>query len=241
MAGEEIIYSTSILAGADLSDKQFHCIKLNASGQMILSGAGENTLGILQDKPASGQVGAVCCLGKSMAVYGAEVTANQDLTPDSLGRLVPATGNDAQVAVAAQSGSVGEIHSVYLVSRASAGAIQKSVLSIPYKLSKIANGDLVTEIVPGFPGRIIKWWFTITDPATTPAKTADLNLEINSANVTGGVLQLTSANCTPRGSKVEADAISANNVFGAEDSISIEASNVTAFAEGEGVLMISIE
>jgi hypothetical protein len=241
MPGEEIVYSTSIMAGADLSSKQFHCIKLNASGQMILSGAGENSLGILQDKPASGQVGAVCCLGKSMAVYGAEVTANQDLTPDALGRLVPATGNDAVVAVAAESGSVGEIHSVYLVSRASAGAIQKSILSIPYKLSKIANGDLVTEIVPGFPGRIIKWWFTITDPATTAAKAADLNLEINSANVTGGVLQLTSANCTPKGSKVEAAAITANNVFGAEDSISIEASNVTAFAEGEGVLMIAIE
>ena len=153
MPGEEIVYSTSIMAGADLSSKQFHCIKLNASGQMILSGAGENSLGILQDKPASGQVGAVCCLGKSMAVYGASVTANQDLTPDASGRLVPATGSDAVVAVAAESGSVGEIHSVYLVSRASAGAIQKSILSIPYKLSKIANGDLVTEIVPGFPGQ----------------------------------------------------------------------------------------
>ena len=128
MSGEEIVYSTSIVAGANLSGKQFHCIKLNASGLMILSGAGENSLGILQDKPASGQVGAVCCLGKSMAVYGAEVTANQDLTPDALGRLVPATGNDAVVAVAAESGSVGEIHSVYLVSRASAGAIQKSIL-----------------------------------------------------------------------------------------------------------------
>ena len=241
MAGEEIVYSTSIMAGADLSDKQFHCIKLNASGQMILSGAGENSLGIVQDKPASGQVGAVCCLGKSMAVYGASVTANQNLTPDANGKLVPATGNDAQVAVATESGSVGEIHSVYLISRASAGAIQKSVLSIPYRLSKIANGDLVTEIIPGFPGRIIKWWFTITDPATTAAKAADLNLEINTTNVTGGVLQLTSANCTPKGSKVAAAAISANNVFGAEDSISIEASNVTAFAEGEGVLMIAIE
>ena len=240
MPTEEIVYSTSLLAGADLSDKQFRCIKLNASGLMILSGAGENALGILQDKP-SGQVGAVCCLGKSLAVYGATVTANQNLTPDASGRLVPATGSDAQVAVAAESGSVGEIHSVYLVSRASAGAIQKSVLSIPYKLSKIANGDLVTAIVPGFPGRIIKWWITIIDPATTAAKLADLNLEIGTVDVTGGLLALTSANCTPKGCKVEAAAITANNVFGAEDSISIEASNVTAFVEGEGVIMIAIE
>ena len=241
MPTDEIVHSTSILAGADLSSKQFYAVKLNASGLMILSGAGENALGILQDKPASGQVGAVCCLGKSLAIYGATVTANQNLTPDASGRLVPATGSDAQVGVAAESGYVGEIHSVYLVSRASAGAIQKSVLSIPYKLSKMANGDLVTAIVPGFPGRIIKWWITITDPATTPAKLADLNLEIGTVDVTAGVLSLTSANCTPKGAKVEAAAITGNNVFTAEDSISIEASGTTAFVEGEGVLMIAIE
>lgn len=240
MAVEEIVYSTSVIAGSDLSAKQFYCVKLNASGQIVLSGAGENALGILQDKPASGQVGAVCCLGKSMAMLGAEVVAGQNLTPDSGGKLVPATGSDAVVAVAAESGSVGEVRSVYVVSRATSGAIQKSILSIPVKLSKIANGDLLTEFTPGFPGRIVKVSFVIVDPVTTSDKVATLNLEIGSTNVSGGVLSLTSANCGTLGAVVNATTITENNVFDADDPISIEASGVTAFAEGEGVLLIVI-
>lgn len=238
MAVEEIVYNTSVIAGADLSARQFHCVKLNASGHAVLSGAGENALGILQDKPGLGQVGAVCGLGKSMAVLGAIVTPGQNLTPDADGRLVPATGNDAVVAVAAESGSAGDICSVYVLSRATSGAIQKSILSIPVKLSKVANGDLLTSFTPGFPGRIVKASLAVTDPVTTADKAATLNLEINSADVSGGVLALTSANCGTLGTVVNATAITGNNVFDADDTISIEASNVTAFAEGEGVLLV---
>jgi len=240
MAVEEIIYSTSVIAGADLSAKQFYCVKLNTSGQMVLSGAGENALGILQDKPASFQVGAVCCLGKSMAVYGASVTAGQNLASDASGKLVPATGSDAVVAVAAESGSSGDICSVYVVSRATSGAIQKSILSIPVKLSKVANGDLLTQFTPGFPGRIVKASFAVTDPVTTASKAASINLEIGSTNLTGGVIDLTSANCGTLGTVVDGSEITGNNVFDSDDTISIEASGVTAFAEGEGVLLIVI-
>jgi len=240
MAVEELIYNTSVIAGIDLSAKQFYCVKLNASGQMILSGAGENALGILQDKPTSGQVGAVCCLGKSMAIYGASVTAGQNLASDASGKLVPATGSDAVVAVAAESGSSGDICSVYVVSRATSGAVQKSILSIPVKLSKVANGDILTQFTPGFPGQIVKVSFAVTDPVTTADKAATLNLEINSTDVSGGVLSLTSASCGTLGAVVNATAITGNNVFDADDAISIEASGVTAFAEGEGVLLIVI-
>jgi len=207
---------------------------------MVISGAGENALGILQDKPASGQVGAVCCLGKSMAIYGASVTAGQNLASDASGKLVPATGSDAVVAVAAESGSSGDICSVYVVSRATSGAVQKSILSIPVKLSKVANGDILTQFTPGFPGQIVKVSFAVTDPVTTADKAATLNLEINSTDVSGGVLSLTSASCGTLGAVVNATAITGNNVFDADDAISIEASGVTAFAEGEGVLLIVI-
>lgn len=238
MANEELAYCTSVIAGADLSAKQYYCVKLNASGQSILSGAGENSLGILQDKPALGQVGSVCCLGKSMAIYGASVTADQNLTPDASGKLVPATGNDAVVAMAAESGSANDICSVYVVSRATSGAIQKSILTIPIKLAKVANGDVLTEFTPGFPGRIVKASFAVIDPVTIADKAATLNFEINTTNLTGGVLALTSANCATLGAVMNASAITANNVFDADDTISIEASGVTAFAEGEGVVLV---
>jgi hypothetical protein len=114
MATEELVYCTSVIAGADLSDKQFYYVTLNTSGKIVLAGAGESGLGILQDRPALGQVGSVGRVGKSMVIYGAEVTAKQNLTPNASGKLVPAIANDAVVAMAAESGSAGEIRSVYL-------------------------------------------------------------------------------------------------------------------------------
>jgi hypothetical protein len=173
-----------------------------------------------------------------MAVYGAAVTAGQNLTPDGSGRLVPAGGNDAAVAVAAESGSAGEICSVYLVSRATSGAIQKSILSIPVKLARVANGILLKDFVPGFPGRIVKWSFAVTDPVTTAGKAATLNLAINAADLSGGALALSSSNCSTLGAVINAAAISGDDVFDADDAISIKASEVTAFAEGEGVLLV---
>jgi hypothetical protein len=236
----EDAYSTNVLAGADLSDKRYYAVKLNPSAQIILSGAGENALGILQDQPASGRVGKVMCEGKSPAIYGASVTAGNSLTPDAAGKLVPATGSDAIVAIAAESGSANEIHSVYILSRATSGSIQKSVLAIPIKLAKVANGDVLTNFTPGFPGRIVSAAFAVTDPVTTASKAATLNLEIGTVNLTGGVISLTSANCTPLGAVIAGTAITANNTFGATDTISVEASSVTAFVEGEGVLLLTL-
>ena len=65
--------------------------------------------------------------------------------------------------------------------------------SIPIKLKNLANGDVVTEYIPGFAGVIEKVSFVITDKATTADKTAKLNLEIETTNVTGGEITLSSA------------------------------------------------
>lgn len=114
----------------------------------------------------------------------------------------------------------------------------RSILSIPVKLAKVANGDLVTTYTPGFAGTIEKISFVVTDPVTTAAKAATLNMEIGTANLTGGALALTSANCTPLGAVIDASAITGGNVFADDDTISVEAASVTAFSEGEGVLLI---
>jgi hypothetical protein len=66
-----------------------------------------------------------------------------------------------------ESGSTNEIRSAYIVSRATSGAIQKSVLAIPIKLARVANGDVLTNFTPGFPGRIVSAAFAVTDPVTT--------------------------------------------------------------------------
>lgn len=121
-----------------------------------------------------------------------------------------------------------------------AGAI--SVIALPVNLASITGaGDVLTTFTPGFAGRIRKIDFAVTVPVTTAAKAASLNAEIGTTNLTGGVVALTSANCTPLGAVVAGSAITAANVFGATDTISIEAASVTAFAEGAGVLLIVLE
>jgi predicted RecA/RadA family phage recombinase len=120
----------------------------------------------------------------------------------------------------------------------------RSILTIPIKLAKLANGDIVTTYTPGFAGVIEKVSFVVTDPATTADKAATLNLEIGTTNLTGGVITLSSAaggNALTLGKVVDGTAITAANVFGAADTISVEASSVTAFAEGEGALLIVIK
>lgn len=116
-----------------------------------------------------------------------------------------------------------------------------SVVSIPITLANITGaGDVVTTWTPGFAGRIEALNFVVTTAVTTAAKLATLNAEIGTTNVTGGLVALTSANCTPLGAVVAGTAVTAANSFGAADTVSIEAASVTAFSEGAGVLLITV-
>lgn len=115
------------------------------------------------------------------------------------------------------------------------------LLSIPVFLAAIAGaGDVVTTIRPGVHGKIENVEFVVTQAVTTAAKAADLNLEIDTTNVTGGVVALTSAAATPLGKAIAGTAITANNTLTPESELSVEAANVTAFSEGSGVLLIRI-
>lgn len=101
-------------------------------------------------------------------------------------------------------------------------------------------GDVVTTFTPGFAGTIEAIDFIVGTPVTTAAKAASLNVEIGTTNTTGGVVALTSANCTPLGAEVAGSAITAANTFTATDTISVEAASVTAFAEGSGTIIITL-
>lgn len=107
-------------------------------------------------------------------------------------------------------------------------------------LATITAADIVTEMRPGIAGTIEYWEFVTTIAATTAAKAATLNLEIDTTNVTGGTIALTSANVTPKGVVVPASAITGANVLTRDSKLSVEASAVTAFAEGEGYLVVYI-
>lgn len=114
-------------------------------------------------------------------------------------------------------------------------------IALPIIMSKLANGDVLTNYTPGYKFKLLSATFAVTSPVTTAAKAATLNLEIGTTDVTGGVIALTSANSTPLGALVAGTSITAANTGTSTDTISVEASNVTAFAEGEGMLLLKIQ
>jgi len=76
----------SLPAGADLSAAQFLFVKLNSSGQVVLAGAGENAIGVLQNKPSAvGDAAEVALLsggrykvraGGALATIGTKISSN---------------------------------------------------------------------------------------------------------------------------------------------------------------------
>lgn len=112
------------------------------------------------------------------------------------------------------------------------------ILAFPVNLATVANGDVVTNFTPGFAGDVVGFDYVANLPASTAARAATFNLEIGTTDMTGGVLALTTALATPQGKVTSATAITAANSFGPTDTISIEASSVTAFAEGNGTLFV---
>lgn len=103
----------------------------------------------------------------------------------------------------------------------------------------IANGDLMTNYVPGYNFKILKFEARCAKPVTTGAKAATLNLEIDTTNITGGVISL--AGTYALGAAQAGTAVTGANTGTNTQSISIEAAAVTAFVEGAFWLIIEIQ
>lgn len=93
MSFENVVHhSFSRVAGADLSTKQFLAVKLNSSGKAVVASAGEFAVGVLQNKPASGQTASIATVGAiTKAVAGGSITAGATVAVDAAGKFVDAT------------------------------------------------------------------------------------------------------------------------------------------------------
>ena len=76
----------TLIAGADLSAKQFYAVKLDSNGAAVLAGDGEDAVGILQNKPASGQAANVRIVGISKFVAGGAISLPNRVTSDANGK-----------------------------------------------------------------------------------------------------------------------------------------------------------
>lgn len=100
--------------------------------------------------------------------------------------------------------------------------------------------DIVTETYPGIDGDLEYAEFVTTVAVTTAGKAATLNFEIGTTDVTGMTLALTSANATPKGTVLGFGLPTAAYTLSRSSKLSVEASSVTAFSEGEGYLNLYI-
>lgn len=113
MAREEKLCNLSEVASTDLSTSQYLAVRVGATG-LALAGAGEQADGVLQDKPASGDVGSYAAWGRSKVVLGATLAKGAQVTPNAAGKMVAATSGDYILGTLIEGGDADEVGSVLL-------------------------------------------------------------------------------------------------------------------------------
>jgi hypothetical protein len=91
MAYEISNYSVKVtlVAGADLSTKQYTFVKLDSSGQAVAaSGATDIPIGVLQNAPTSGQEAEVLIVGGTKIVAGAAIGEGALVGTSAAGKAV---------------------------------------------------------------------------------------------------------------------------------------------------------
>jgi hypothetical protein len=82
------LHELRVLSNGDLSaaGNQFKYVKLNSSGKVVLSGAGENAVGVLQNTPNTNQVAVVKTYGLTKVRLGADLAQGDILASDASGK-----------------------------------------------------------------------------------------------------------------------------------------------------------
>lgn len=102
-------------AGADLSTKQYHIVKLNTDGEFVLSAAGSDAhVGVLQNKPVENQTADVMghhSPDTGKVKLGGNVTTRMSrLTSNGSGQaVVTTTEDDNIIGYALQLGDTGDV------------------------------------------------------------------------------------------------------------------------------------
>ena len=95
------IYDESFTASADLSALQYNPVSLGSSGVAAIAAATTRAIGVLQNKPLSGEAATVRILGMTKAVAdgsGTAIAAGDYVGPNSAGVMVKKATADYNVA-----------------------------------------------------------------------------------------------------------------------------------------------
>lgn len=131
MAAYSDAHRLSLVAGADLRTHQYKFVALGSSGtagQAVLAGtAGMPTLGVLYNKPNTGEEALIITGGKVKVKAGASISAGALITTDNAGLAVTATAGGVASTDVTGSNVVGQ----YLGAAAA------------------ANGDVIEVLIGG--------------------------------------------------------------------------------------------
>ncbi len=116
MAYEQELKDFSFKASADLSAKQFLFMLVSGVDTCTVTSAATDTvLGVLQNKPASGEAADVRCYGIAKVVAGGTVTAGDRVGTDNAGKAVTKTADADKIAgLALSTAASGELVSILL-------------------------------------------------------------------------------------------------------------------------------
>lgn len=106
MAIENLLHTITLPAAADLSASQFCFVKLDGSANAALAGAGEDAIGVLQNKPTALGRAATIENGHGAITklkVGDIVAIDADVASDSTGRGVTAVSGDYILAKAIEA------------------------------------------------------------------------------------------------------------------------------------------
>ncbi len=95
-----------LLAGADLSAKQYYAVKFaSTAGEVVVSALGSNShAGLLQNDPADGEAADVAVLGIALGSAEGSITVGDHVTSNSTGQLqTTTTANDHIIGVALEA------------------------------------------------------------------------------------------------------------------------------------------
>lgn len=109
MAFEDKVQSVSLVAGADLSAKQFTFVEVGSSGTVVTPSAGAMADGVMYGAPISGNVGEVAIGGVVRVKCGGVVTNGGPVATDGNGLAVNATTGNIILGTALETGAANAI------------------------------------------------------------------------------------------------------------------------------------
>lgn len=118
----------------------------------------------------------------------------------------------------------------------------RKCITIPVPpMAEWTAADIITEMQLGIAGDLEYAEFVLTTAVTTAGDGMTLNFEIDTTNVTGMTLALTSANATPKGKVLPFGLPTAGYTLTRASKLSLEAAtSVATFAEGNGYINLYI-